>query len=84
LAKFRITNTTETYNAFTDERLLALVLEEGLDPEHLQYKDQLIDYFTSITDRFTAEHLQMALCTGDIRVKKCNTCPILDSLISTV
>jgi hypothetical protein len=29
------------YNALTDEKQLAAVLEEGLDPEYLRYKDWL-------------------------------------------
>ena len=59
LAKVGITNAREMYNALVDEKQLALVLDEGLDPEYLQYKDQMIEYFTSIRDRINEEDLRM-------------------------
>lgn len=53
----RITNASEMYNALTDEKQLALVLDEGLDPEYLQRKDQMIEYFCSIRNRINVEDL---------------------------
>ncbi|MGA7370043.1 MAG: hypothetical protein WBX01_13015 [Nitrososphaeraceae archaeon] len=55
LSKIRITNAEEMYNTLKDERQLALVLDEGLDPEHLQYKDQIIEFFTNIRNRISID-----------------------------
>ncbi len=76
LVKVRITNAKEMYNALTDERQLALVLDEGLDPEYLQYKDQMIEYFTSIRDRINIEDLRVLHEVGSAnRIKnECDIC----------
>lgn len=55
LAKIRVTDAAEVYNVLTDEKQLALFLEEGLGPEHPQYKNQIIRFFTCIRDRISIE-----------------------------
>lgn len=57
MAKIRARDATEMYNVITDENQLAFFLEEGLNPEHLKYKDQIISFFTYIKDRISIEDL---------------------------
>ena len=57
LAKIKVTDAIETYNTLIDEKRLSVLLDEGLGPEHLQYKDQIIRFFTHIRDRISIEDL---------------------------
>lgn len=50
-----VIDVTEMYNQSTDGKQLIVLLEEGRD--HLQYKDQIIEFFTCIRDRISIEDL---------------------------
>ena len=81
LAKIKVTDATEMYNTLIDENQLAVLLEEGLTSEYLQYKDQIIRFFTYIRDRVSIEDL-LKVCGASLpsetRRKK-NECSICKS-----
>jgi hypothetical protein len=49
-ASYRITNAQDAYNALVDRRSLKQVLDQGLDEEHRQYKDTIIEFFMKMRD----------------------------------
>jgi hypothetical protein len=75
-AKTRIIDSKEMYDALRDENQLALVLEEGLDPEHLQYKDWMVKYFTWIRNRINVEDLHegCGISSASPEKKGCSIC----------
>jgi hypothetical protein len=81
LAKIRDRDATEMNNVLINENQLAVFLEEGLNPEHLQYKDQIIRFFTYMRDRISIEDL-IKICgvslPNETRRKK-NECSICKS-----
>jgi hypothetical protein len=81
LAKIKVTDATEMYNTLIDENQLAVLLEERLTSEYLQYKDQIIRFFTYIRDRVSIEDL-LKVCGASLpsetRRKK-NECSICKS-----
>jgi hypothetical protein len=67
------------YNVLIDEKQLAVVLEEGLEPDNPQYKDWMIEFFTGIRDRITVEALCMIPVHCYSGTKKRNGCSIYKS-----
>ena len=59
LSKVPIRNVQDVYNALTDRETLNKVLEQGLEEEYQQYKDQLVDFFMSIKDKVRIEDLRV-------------------------
>jgi hypothetical protein len=52
-----IMNVEDIYNALTDRKTLDKLLQQGLDEEHLKYKDEIVEFFMSIKDRVRMEDL---------------------------
>jgi hypothetical protein len=52
-----IKNVEDIYNALTDRETLDKLLQQGLDEEHLKYKDEIVEFFMSIKDRARMEDL---------------------------
>jgi hypothetical protein len=52
-----IKNVEDIYNALTDRETLDKILQQGLDEEHLKYKDEIVEFFMSIKDRVRMEDL---------------------------
>ena len=78
LAKIRVIDAIEMYNTLINEKQLAILLEEGLGPEHLQFKDQIIRFFIHIRDSISIEDLTKVCGTSlpnETRSKK-NECSI--------
>ena len=68
------------YNTLINEDQLAVLLEEGLNPEHLQYKEQIIKFFTYMRDRVSMEDL-LKVCGASLpsETRKKNECSICKS-----
>jgi hypothetical protein len=54
---FRIRSAADAYEALTNKETLEKVLYQGLKEEHIQYKDKIVELFTSMKDRLKAEDL---------------------------
>jgi hypothetical protein len=52
-----IKNVEDIYNALTDRETLDKLLQQGLDEEHLKYKDEIVEFFMSIKDNIRMEDL---------------------------
>jgi hypothetical protein len=52
-----IMNVEDIYNALTEVETLDKLLQQGLDEEHLKYKDEIVEFFMSIKDRVRMEDL---------------------------
>jgi hypothetical protein len=52
-----IMNVEDIYNALTERETLDKLLQQGLDEEHLKYKDEIVEFFMSIKDRVRIEDL---------------------------
>jgi hypothetical protein len=57
LSKVPIRNVQDVYNALTDRDILDKLLQQGLEEEDKQYKDELVDFFMSIKDKVRIEDL---------------------------
>ena len=64
------------YNASTDKEILNKVLEQGLEEEYGQYKDQLIEFLMSMKDKVRIEDLTLyePIFTLNIQKSKCSIC----------
>jgi hypothetical protein len=56
-SKIQIRTVQDTYHALTDRYTLDKVLQQGLDEENLQYKDQIVKFFMGIKDKVRIEDL---------------------------
>src|SRR6266487_1796179 len=56
-SKIQIRTVQDTYHALTDRDTLDKVLQQGLDEENLQYKDQIVKFFMGIKDKVRIEDL---------------------------
>jgi hypothetical protein len=52
-----IKNVEDIYNALTDRETLDKLLQQGLNEEHLKYKDEIVEFFMRIKDRARMEDL---------------------------
>jgi hypothetical protein len=52
-----IKNVVDIYNALTDRERFDKLLQQGLDEEHLKYKDGVVEFFMSIKDKVRIEDL---------------------------
>jgi hypothetical protein len=52
-----IKNVEDIYNALTDRETLDKLLQQALDEEQLEYKDEIVEFFMSIKDRARMEDL---------------------------
>jgi len=52
-----IMNVEDIYNALTDRKTLDKLLQQGLNEEHLKYKDEIVEFFMSIKERVRMEDL---------------------------
>jgi hypothetical protein len=59
LSTVPIRNVQDVYNALTDRDTFDKLLQQGLEEEYQQYKDQLIEYFMSIKDKIKNEDLTL-------------------------
>ena len=57
LSKVSIRNVQDVYNALTDRGKLDKLLQQGLEEEYQQYKDQIVEFFTSMKDKVRIEEL---------------------------
>ena len=71
-----IRNVQDVYKALTDRETLNKVLEQGLEEDYQQYKDQLIDFFMSITEKIRIEDLRVyePIWTFKTEKAKCSIC----------
>jgi hypothetical protein len=53
----QIKNVEDIYNVLTDGETLDKLLQQGLDEKHLEYKDEIVEFFMSIKDKVRMEDL---------------------------
>jgi hypothetical protein len=56
-SKIQIKNVQDVYNALTDKETFDKLLQQGLDEEHQEYKDKIVQFFMSIKDKVRMEDL---------------------------
>jgi hypothetical protein len=56
---FRIRSAADAYHGLTNRETLEMALQQGLKEEHMQYKDRIVELFTSIKDRIKVEDLRV-------------------------
>lgn len=56
-SKIQIKNVQDVYNALTDKVTFDKPLQQGLDEEHQEYKDKIVQFFMSIKDKVRIEDL---------------------------
>ena len=56
-SKIQIKNVQDVYNALTDKETFDKLLQQGLDEEHQEYKDKIVQFFMSIKDKVRIEDL---------------------------
>ena len=54
---FRIRSSKDVCHVLTDKETLEKVLQQGLKEEHMQYKERIVELFTSMKDRIKVEDL---------------------------
>jgi hypothetical protein len=75
LSKVPIRNVQDVYNALTDRDTFDKLLQEGLEEEYLQHKEELIEFFMSIKDKVRIEDLIVYESIWTLREKgKCLIC----------
>jgi hypothetical protein len=70
LSKVPIRNVQDVYNVLTDRETLNKVLEQGLDEEYQQYKDQIVDFFMRMKNRVRIEDLIVYEPTSSFKREK--------------
>ena len=53
----KIKSAEDVYQVLTNEETLEMVLQQGLKEEHMQYKERIVELFTSMKDRIKVEDL---------------------------
>jgi len=56
-SKIQIKNVQDVYNALTDKETFDKLLQRGLDEEHQEYKDKIVQFFMSMKDKVRIEDL---------------------------
>jgi hypothetical protein len=56
-SKIQIKNVQDVYNALTDKETFDKLLQQGLDEEHQEYKDKIVQFFMSMKDKVRIEDL---------------------------
>jgi hypothetical protein len=56
-SKIQIKNVQDVYNALTGKETFDKLLQQGLDEEHQEYKDKIVQFFMSIKDKVRMEDL---------------------------
>jgi hypothetical protein len=76
LSTIPIKNVQDAYNVLIDRDKFDKLLQQGLDEEYRQYKDQLIDFFMNIKDKVRFEDLIIyePIFTSNIQKGKCSIC----------
>jgi hypothetical protein len=57
LSDVQIRNAEDLYHALTDREMLDKILDQGLDEEYQKYKDDIVNFFTSIKESIRIEDL---------------------------
>jgi hypothetical protein len=55
-SKIQIKNVQDVYNALTDKETFDKLLQQGLDEEHQEYKDKIVQFFMSMKDKVRIEN----------------------------
>jgi hypothetical protein len=71
LSKVPIRNVKDVYNALIDRDTFDKLLQQGLDEEYQEYKDELIDFFISIKNKVRMEDLIVYEPIWTIKREKC-------------
>jgi hypothetical protein len=76
LSKVPINNVKDVYNALTNRDTFGKLLQQGLEEEYQQYKNQLIEFFMNMKDKVRIEDLIIyePIWTLKREKGKCSTC----------
>ena len=56
---FRIKSAGDVYYTLTNRETLEKILQQGLEEEHKQYKDRIVEFFVNMKDRIKIEDLRV-------------------------
>ena len=76
LSKVPIRNVQDVYNALRDRDTFDKLLQQGLEKEYQQHKDQIVKFFMNIKDKIKKEDLTLyePIFTSNIQKSKCFIC----------
>jgi hypothetical protein len=76
LSKVPIRDVRDVYNAFTDRDTFEKLLQQGLEEEYRQNKDQIVEFIMNIKDRISIEDLRVyePIWTSNRNKGKCSVC----------
>jgi hypothetical protein len=76
LSKVPIRNVQDVYDALIDRDTFDKLLQQGLEKEYQQYKDQIVEFFMNIKDKIKLEDLTIyeSIFTSNKEKGKCSIC----------
>jgi hypothetical protein len=76
LSKVPVRNVQDVYNTLTDRDKFDKLLQQGLEKEYQQYKDQIVKFFMNIKDKIKIEDLIVyePVFTSNIQKSQCSIC----------
>jgi hypothetical protein len=76
LSKVPIRNVQDVYNALTDRDTFDKLLQQGLEKEYQQYKDEIVGFFMDIKYTMSIEDLRVyePIYSSNIQKSKCSIC----------